>query len=81
MSRHIEKQAENRVPQRTGDNRVDPESLDNLKETQRNVAFGDPADAVFDDEREEAEVAQEDLNDRYSVQSEEMDVGRITRRR
>lgn len=81
MSRHIEKQAENRVPQRTGDNRVDPESLDNLKETQRNVAFGDPADAVFDDEPKEAEIAQEDLNDRYSVQSEEMDVGRTIGRR
>jgi hypothetical protein len=81
MSRHIDKQAENRVPQRTGDNRVDPESLDNMKETQRNVAFGDPADSVFDDEREEAEVASEDLNDRYNVQSEEMDVGRITKQR
>jgi hypothetical protein len=71
MSRHIDKQAENRVPERT----------DDLDETQRNVAFGDPVDAVFDDEREEAEVASEDLHDRYAVHPEEMDVGRITRRR
>lgn len=76
MARHIDQQAENRVPERSGDNRFDPEALDNLKETQRSVDFGESPDAVFA-EAEEVQLAQDDLREQFEVHGEEMDLARV----